>query len=102
MEPAPRLSSETEKLTINRQIASNALVTIPRLISVGEIIKREYVKALHEKRSSRMCGLYQYNEIGTFEQFGVSVDSSGGDSSKLSPEELRSLQIKEALSGKNQ
>src|SRR5258707_658270 len=59
-----------------------------------------YFKALQERRSSRLRGLYQYNEIGTLEQLGVSVIAPGA--AKVSPGESRSLQIIEALSGKIQ
>jgi hypothetical protein len=102
VEPASQVNPETRKISINQQIASNASLNIPRLISVSEIIKREYVKVLQEKRSSRMRGLYQYNEIGTLERLGVSVDPGAADTFKGSPEDLRSLQIIEALRGKNQ
>ena len=90
----------SQKITqsVNQQSASNALVIIPRLISVVEIIKREYIKVLQEKRSNRMNGLYQYNEIGTLEQLGVSVSRS---TEEISPEDARSQQIMEALSGRN-
>ena len=102
VEPASQPSHETGKLSIKQQTASNASLTVPRLISVAEIIKREYVNNLQEKRSSRMRGLYQYNEIGTLEQLGVSVTPSTASSDKVSPEDLRSLQIIDALKGRNQ
>jgi len=102
IKPASQLSLEKEKLSIKRETASNAYSTVPRLISVAEIIKREYVNVLQEKRSSRMCGLYQYNEIGTLERLGVSVTPSAAASDKVTPEDLRSLQIIQALKGKNQ
>ncbi|KAI0048998.1 hypothetical protein FA95DRAFT_1653164 [Auriscalpium vulgare] len=41
--------------------------TIPRLISVVEIIKREYLKTLDAKKSKELLGLYQYNELGCLE-----------------------------------
>ena len=41
--------------------------TIPRLISVVEIIKREYLKMMNEKMWPGMEGLHQYNEIGCLE-----------------------------------
>jgi hypothetical protein len=46
---------------------SNSTITVPRLISVVEIIKREYLKKLETNRSSRLIGLYQYNEIGSLD-----------------------------------
>jgi hypothetical protein len=42
--------------------------TIPRLISVVEIIKREYLKTLKVTHSRVLSGLYQYNEIGYLER----------------------------------
>lgn len=48
--------------TKERMPASTA--TIPRLISVAEIIKREYLKSLSSKDSSLTTGLHQYNEMG--------------------------------------
>ncbi|KAJ7820971.1 hypothetical protein B0H14DRAFT_2832332 [Mycena olivaceomarginata] len=42
--------------------------TVPRLISVVEIIKREYLKKLELEHSSTLLGLHQYNEIGTLEE----------------------------------
>jgi hypothetical protein len=100
--PISQPSHETETLSINPKTASNALLTIPRLISVAEIIKREYVKVLQEKGASRVRGLYQYNEVGTLEHLGVSVIPTAADASETSPEDSRSKQIVEALRGKNQ
>jgi|SRR5882762_2262686 hypothetical protein len=42
--------------------------TIPRLISVVEIIKREYLKTLKVTHSRVLSGLCQYNEIGYLER----------------------------------
>jgi hypothetical protein len=102
IEPASQPSQEPGKLSVKQQTASHASLTVPRLISVAEIIKREYLNVLQEKRSSRMFGLYQYNQIGTLEQLGVSVNPSAAAADKPSPEDLRSLQIIDALRGKNQ
>ena len=43
---------------------------IPRLISVVEIIKREYVKKLNPELAESGClsGLHQYNELGALEE----------------------------------
>jgi len=102
VDPATLLNDKGERSPLTRQLASNALSTIPRLISVVEIIKREFVKRLEEQRSSRTCGLYQYNEIGTLEQFGLSIDPSTQDGSEMSAEGLRSSRNIDALRGKNQ
>lgn len=97
--PNVHLNPGTGRQFVNQRSASNTLIIIPRLISVVEIIKREYFNILHEKRSNRLNGLYQYNEIGTLEQLGVSVSRN---TEEVSPEDARSLQIIEALSGRNQ
>lgn len=41
--------------------------TIPRLISVVEIIKREYLKTLSSEEPNLLTGLHQYNEMGLLE-----------------------------------
>jgi hypothetical protein len=46
---------------------STSTATIPRLISVVEIIKREYLVAMGARRSPDLVGLYQYNEMGSLE-----------------------------------
>ncbi|THU91636.1 hypothetical protein K435DRAFT_863215 [Dendrothele bispora CBS 962.96] len=53
--------------------STNPVSTTPRLISVVEIIKREYLKSLAQKRSPRRIGLHQYNEIGILEDLSVSA-----------------------------
>jgi len=87
---------------VNKQAASTTTSVIPRLVSVAEIIKREYIKILSEKSSNRLEGLYQYNEVGTLEQLGIDVAPTTEDGTKATEEETRSLRIIEALSGKNQ
>jgi hypothetical protein len=68
---------------------SPSTTTIPRLITVAEIIKREYLIAMDAKRMSGLEGLYQYNEIGCVEN-GVE-DEAGED---------RLTMLAEALEGK--
>ncbi len=79
------------------EIISNhqpSVSNIPRLVSVVEIIKREYLKNLPQ--SLLKSGLYQYNRIGSLED----VDTKQG--SKKSPsEEERTQEILAALSGSN-
>ncbi|KAF9460254.1 hypothetical protein BDZ94DRAFT_1148954, partial [Collybia nuda] len=72
---------------------SNSTTTVPRLISVVEIIKREYIKTLELKRSPRLLGLHQYNEIGCLEDLGL-VEVPETDESK------RAEELVAALSGK--
>ncbi|KAL0957840.1 hypothetical protein HGRIS_000025 [Hohenbuehelia grisea] len=69
--------------------------TIPRLISVAEIIKREYLKTPEALRTAQFTGLYQYNKIGCLEDLRPSrpdPNSSGED---------RVAAIIQALDGKN-
>ena len=79
--------------------------TVSRLISVVEVIKREYFKTLETTRSTRRYGLHQYNEIGTLEDLGLVVASSNqtADAKELeSAQEVeRSRNIIEAISGKH-
>lgn len=65
-------------------------MTIPRLISVVEIIKREYLAALDINRSTSLRGLHQYNEIGCFDQEKSTTDDD------------RTQALAVALEGKNQ
>ena len=41
--------------------------TIPRLITVVEIVKREHLGRLKARRSSSLAGVYQYNEVGALQ-----------------------------------
>ena len=79
--------------------------TVSRLISVVEIIKREYLKTLETTHSTRLHGLHQYNEIGTLEDLGLVVESGDqtADAKELETarEVERSRNIIEAVSGKN-
>lgn len=71
---------------------SPATTTIPRLISTIEIIKREFVKSLEAKHSTRLIGLHQYNEIRCLEDIP--------EYAKLDSEESRTQSIVRALEGK--
>ena len=73
----------------------NTTTIIPRLITIAEILKREFLKRLAEKHSTRLAGLHQYNETGCLEDLGYSC--SLGDT-----QEDRAAEIARALSGKNQ
>ncbi|KAG5650635.1 hypothetical protein H0H81_011532 [Sphagnurus paluster] len=64
-------------------------LAVPRLLSVVEIVKREFIKSLEAKHSPRLAGLHQYNEIGCLEQPDASTE---GD---------RAAEIARALSGTN-
>lgn len=78
-----------------------------RLVTVVEIIKREYLKVLETTRSTRLLGLHQYNEIGTLEDLGIVV-ASGDGTADVGEEKLestrevqRSRDIIQAISGKH-
>ena len=75
----------------------SSISTIPRLVSVVEIIKREYLKTLDPKLAQQgsLSGLHQYNEIGSLEEEGF-VEGSGNE------EQDRQEYIVQALSGRNQ
>ncbi|THH16655.1 hypothetical protein EW146_g4014 [Bondarzewia mesenterica] len=77
----------------NQKNASVPTTTIPRLISVVEIIKREYVKMMDTKRQTELTGLHQYNEIGYLEE--------GEKSDKEESVEDRARMLIQALKGGN-
>lgn len=86
----PVSTKDTERMP---QSVSN----VPRLISVVEIIKREYLKqldAIHQDHG-KLTGLYQYNEIGDLP--GLTTEGSEEDR-----EEARVAALTNALQGKHQ
>ena len=88
----PALQPSTKKEGI-----PNSTHLIPRLISVAEIIKREYLKKLDTSVADDngcLSGLHQYNELGTL------LPSGSGDD-VVDCEERRAQEISRALSGKN-
>ncbi|KAJ7461699.1 hypothetical protein B0H11DRAFT_2175463 [Mycena galericulata] len=76
---------------------SHTASTVPRLISVAEIIKREYVKKLELEHSSTLTGLHQYNEIGTLEDLGLIPPAPA---LSQDADSLRSQEIIATLQGK--
>ncbi|KAF5363376.1 hypothetical protein D9756_000012 [Leucocoprinus leucothites] len=74
---------------------NNVTLVIPRLISVVEIIKREYIKILVDTHSPRLVGLHQYNQLGTLEDLGY------GETVEDDEDDTRDKQIAFALEGKN-
>jgi len=72
---------------------SPCVATVPRLISVAEIIKREHLKALAARHSLQLSGLHQYNEIGCLEDSGLL---------QVTSQEDRSTALALALEGGNQ
>ena len=47
--------------------AKSSTATIPRLITVVEIVKREHLERLKARRSSSLAGVHQYNEVGALQ-----------------------------------
>jgi hypothetical protein len=71
--PATPSGSESAELVVSEaKKLSSATACIPRLISVVEIIKREYLKKLHSTSASHLPGLHQYNKIGILEDSDAS------------------------------
>ena len=75
---------------------SASTTAIPRLITVVEIIKREYLAAMNAKRSPHLVGLFQYNEIGSLE------DQAENKGEEEEGADARTRMITEALSGSKQ
>ena len=75
---------------------SASTTAIPRLITVVEIIKREYLAAMNAKRSPHLVGLFQYNEIGSLE------DQAENEGEEEEGVDARTRMITEALSGSKQ
>lgn len=74
-----------------------SMATIPRLVSVVEIIKREYLKTLDPAlaQAGSLSGLHQYNEMGDLEEHGL-VEGTGNE------EQDRLESLAHALQGRNQ
>ena len=74
-----------------------SMATIPRLVSVVEIIKREYLKTLDPGLAERgsLSGLHQYNEIGD-------IVEAGHVEREADAEEERLESLAQALQGRNQ
>ena len=92
---APQLPQGTE--AIKRETGSGfsaSTTVIPRLITVVEIIKREYLAAMNAKRSPHLVGLFQYNEMGSLED-QVEGEKEEGEQSAND----RMKMIAEALGG---
>ncbi|KAI0749906.1 hypothetical protein C8Q80DRAFT_1120027 [Daedaleopsis nitida] len=74
----------------------HSMSTIPRLVSVVEIIKREYLKTLDPTlaEGGSLSGLHQYNEIGDLEAAGY-LEKSGNE------QQDRLESVARALQGRN-
>ncbi|KAG7450160.1 uncharacterized protein BT62DRAFT_927467 [Guyanagaster necrorhizus] len=93
--PVPRNPQESKPAS--KGSLSTATTTIPRLISVVEIIKREYIKMLESKQLPKHLGLHQYNEVGSLEDISLGEE----DTILTDKEETRATSIIMALEGKN-
>ncbi|KAG5646023.1 hypothetical protein DXG03_004625 [Asterophora parasitica] len=98
--PAPKTkegetASPTEAQPRTASSKMKCTTSVPRLLSVVEIVKREFVKSLEAKHSPRLAGLHQYNKIGCLEDLGLAMDAP-------QVEEDRATEIARALSGVNQ
>jgi len=91
---APKPRQGADVVDEGKRGLSASTTTIPRLISVVEIIKREYLVAMNAKRSVDLVGLYQYNEMGSLED-QVETETKEGEESV----EDRAKMITEALNG---
>ena len=96
VEETPAEEPDRKKRKIARPTA-----TIPRLVSVVEIIKREYGKWASTRQApdggppdeSLRLGLHQYNELATLEDLGLVEGQEHG------PDDVERLRL--ALEGKN-
>lgn len=72
-----------------------SLALVPRLVSVVEIVKREYVKLLDPSLAEQGClsGLHQYNEI-------VHLDVAASNAGPTDAEEQRLEALTHALQGR--
>ena len=90
---APQLAQATDAIKDTESGFSASTTAIPRLITVVEIIKREYLAAMNAKRSPQLVGLFQYNEIGSLENQAENEkeeegEENAGDRMKIITEAL--------------
>lgn len=102
IQPVAEMKKETKEPSKPKNTLSPSTTTIPRLISVVEIIKREYIKTLELKHSTRLAGLHQYNEIGCLEQESeLDLKSAEGSTSAENTDARRMDALAVALDGKH-
>ena len=91
--PAKAGADKRESATKKSSGMHPSTAAIAKLISVTEIIKREYLKLPH----TSLVVLYQYNELGTLEDLGLSPQpqQEGGEDVEM----VRSQAIIQALDG---
>lgn len=90
------MEGQNPPTSLAASVDSKSLVTstVPRLISIVEIVKREFVKAMVAKKSLRLAGLHQYNELGCLEDLGLA--------NRGEEDEDRPSALARALDGKRQ
>jgi hypothetical protein len=93
-DPAGKSSEHPEDPAHGTSKIPSATMAIPRLISVAEIVKREYLKKLHSTGQGKVSGLHQYNKIGALEDLGISNNTKG-------PAEDTTTAVGKALMGKD-
>jgi hypothetical protein len=93
---------KSDKNKEERMHPSTAL--IPRLVSVVEIIKREYVKMLDPALAEKgaLQGLHQYNELGELVTPPVPEEDEDAEAREERQERERREKLMEVLQGKNQ
>ncbi|KAF8274827.1 hypothetical protein EI94DRAFT_1775770 [Lactarius quietus] len=95
--PAANKGESIGKRKGRKEGLSPSTTTIPRLITVAEIIKREYLLAMDARRMSNLVGLYQYNEIGCIEN---GVENEAYEEKDEGAEDRMNM-LANALEGKN-
>jgi hypothetical protein len=86
----PQSLKGTDAIDKEKSGLSASTTAIPRLITVVEIIKREYLAAMNAKQSPHLVGLFQYNEMGSLEDQvdNKREDEGEGDRVKMITEAL--------------
>ena len=74
---------------------SSCVANIPRLISIVEIIKREFLKS--QKEDAKTVELFQYNDLGASETASLAQFTA----TPLNDEALRLRAVESALDGQN-
>ena len=106
-ENATSENNKKQRASTSQEVSTKPVTsTIPRLISVIEIVKREFLRNLAVHHSPRLAGLHQYTEIGCLEdvQKPNVKTSLPPRNEKAGAEGLddRAMEVVEALNGKHQ
>jgi hypothetical protein len=100
-------AAPTKKPPCQEGSTKTATTNVPRLISVVEIIKREFLRNLAIHHSPRLAGLHQYTEIGCLEDLPKPAQAEPSIPSREEGEreqvvDERAKEVVQALNGKNQ